>query len=296
MTHAIRVGIDWGSSSFRAYHFNDNGAVIDRIEQSLGIKNISDNNFEAALYTTVGHWLQPGDSLLLSGMITSVNGWHETPYLECPLTIDRIGDRLTTVNCREHTLLFLPGVCQRQPRCDVMRGEELQLIGAAPAEASITVLPGTHSKWAMIEGSNISHFITIPTGELYELLLTQSLIGQLAEHGQWSNDGFEAGVLTGYHTNGLIGELFNCRAGKLLNQFTADYIPAHLSGLLIGNEIKTALSTSHNELPVRLIGNAKLTTLYHQALGYVGIDAMQFDDDAAALGFATLIRSLKARQ
>ncbi len=39
-------------------------------------------------------------------------------------------------------LLFLPGICNRTPQPDVMRGEEIQVFGSVPAgEDALVVLP-----------------------------------------------------------------------------------------------------------------------------------------------------------
>ncbi|RYE73106.1 MAG: hypothetical protein EOP19_29695, partial [Hyphomicrobiales bacterium] len=54
---------------------------------------------------------------------------------------------------------ILPGVCSRAEGAeDVMRGEETQLLGLSaliPGFAGLVVMPGTHSKWASLEGTRI---------------------------------------------------------------------------------------------------------------------------------------------
>ena len=77
-----RIAIDWGSTSFRAYRFDDHGALQDTLALPAGIKTAQNLEaaersawFEKTLLDAVGQWLGSGESLLLSGMITSRNGF-----------------------------------------------------------------------------------------------------------------------------------------------------------------------------------------------------------------------------
>ena len=70
----VRAGVDWGSSSFRAYRFDDQGRLVETIEKDTGIKFVGDGDFEAVLFDHIGPWLEPEDTVILSGMITSRNG------------------------------------------------------------------------------------------------------------------------------------------------------------------------------------------------------------------------------
>ena len=63
---------------------------------------------------------------------------------------------------------------------DVMRGEEVQLMGLNtfhPADEVYAILPGTHSKHAKLSHGEITHFSTLMTGELFSLLSQHSLLG-----------------------------------------------------------------------------------------------------------------------
>src|SRR5690606_42138914 len=50
--------------------------------------------------------------------------------------------------------ILLPGITDpgRKPFPDVMRGEETQIVGVGLHCDATLVLPGTHSKWARVEG------------------------------------------------------------------------------------------------------------------------------------------------
>ena len=62
-----------------------------------------------------------------------------------------------------------------------MRGEETQIFGALADGGGdgVYVLPGTHSKWARVEGGRIVGFDTYMTGEVYAVLKTHSVLGRM---------------------------------------------------------------------------------------------------------------------
>ncbi|OED41787.1 hypothetical protein AB833_08770 [Chromatiales bacterium (ex Bugula neritina AB1)] len=296
----IRVGVDWGSSTFRAYHFDENANIIDSLTRPLGIKQVNSNSdtstqFEDILFTEVGSWLQSGDSVLLSGMITSANGWHETEYLECPADIAAIGNHLGKTLCRGVQLLFVPGICQRSPYADVMRGEELQLLGtSSTTDAELVVMPGTHSKWASMDHGTIQSFRTIPTGELYQILLHNSLIGQLATPNDWLHEHFIAGLELGHKTNRIISELFSCRANVLMKQLPEEGVRSYLSGLLIGAEINEGRILQPSST-IKLIGDDMLCDRYQTAIEHLGLTVSARIIDASVQGFSRLITDIKQR-
>ncbi len=149
------IGIDWGTSSFRAWLMGDAAAVLAEIPSGPGILAVPGGDFDAAFQTALGPWLAatPDLPVIASGMITSRNGWVETPYLPLPLDATALADALTTHRTRNgHTVHFVTGAIQNphDGRPDVMRGEETEIIGhlAAGGGDGLFVLPGTHSKWA----------------------------------------------------------------------------------------------------------------------------------------------------
>jgi 2-dehydro-3-deoxygalactonokinase len=85
---------------------------------------------------------------------------------------------------------------------DVMRGEEAQIFGACvrdPALAQgrrLIVLPGTHSKWALVEDGQVLAFRTVPTGELFALLRDGSTLGPKDSVGDTAEEaaGFAEGL------------------------------------------------------------------------------------------------------
>lgn len=286
-----QFGIDWGSSSFRVYRYDEHQKLVDSVESEAGIKTISNSAFEEYLFSAIGHWLQPGDTVLLSGMITSRNGWIETPYLPVPVAPKRLLDKAIKRRVRDIDLVFLPGMSQTHPRNDVVRGEELQLFGATQTKQNaLVVLPGTHSKWARINNGEVTGFQTIATGELFDVLLNKTLIGQLATEKSLYEAIFKQGVQKGFATNKIISELFQCRSGVLLNQFAEHEVYSYLSGLLIGNEISEGLPERYKDQgPIVLVGSDALCKNYQLAFDCLRIDAVRAGTNTTPEAFARLL-------
>lgn len=290
-----RIVVDWGSSNFRAYRFDAEGEIRDRHQAEAGILTVRDGAFEDVLDREIGGWIDRDAEILLSGMITSRNGWVETPYLEPPATLQGLKSKAVERHARSGArLLFLPGVCNRDPQPDVMRGEEIQVFGAStPDENALIVLPGTHSKWVSVEHGAITRFSTFLTGEMFALLRQHSIIGRLIPAGASPErpEAFRAGVAFGFTGGGggLLNDVFTVRAGALLGQFPPEDIAERLSGVLIGEEIRAGLaSTSRSGLRPRLVGEAALVARYKTAFDALGLPCEIGPDHAAVAGFRRL--------
>ncbi len=290
-----RIVVDWGSSNFRAYRFAPDGGISERHHAEAGILTVRDGAFEDTLEREIGSWIDHDTEVLLSGMITSRNGWVETPYLEPPATLAGLAAKAIERSARNGArLLFLPGVCNRDPQPDVMRGEEIQVFGSiAPDESALIVLPGTHSKWVSVNRGAIARFSTFLTGELFALLKQHSIIGRLIPQGQTGeqNTAFRGGVASGFSGRpaGLLNDVFTARAGALLGFFPPEDIAERLSGLLIGHEIRAGLaSAAQAGLVPRLVGEASLVSRYRDAFAELNLPCEIGPEHAAVEGFRRL--------
>lgn len=284
------LALDWGTTSFRAYLFDSNRQIVDTISAPAGIMQDNDG-FEAVYYTQVGNWLKQFENLpvIASGMITSKQGWVETPYLPCPASLEDLSKNLTRhETSQEDTIYFVSGVSQKKPTANIMRGEETQMAGLKSDSAITAVLPGTHSKWIRMELDTIEYFTTFMTGELFAAITEHTILGKLLT----DNDdpaGFEQGVSEGFSTDmesgGILSKLFGARAMPLLGEMNPDSIKNYLSGLLLGTEIREAVNAGFamNATPV-ICGSPELTRRYDTALGICGIKSRQGETDLAAQG------------
>ncbi|MEM9574545.1 MAG: 2-dehydro-3-deoxygalactonokinase, partial [Pseudomonadota bacterium] len=146
------IGIDWGTSSLRAFLIGAKGEVLDRISKAQGIMHVEDGNFEETFQELVENWLEHGKlPVVASGMITSRNGWVETPYVNVPAGSAELAAALVSLETRSGvTINFITGMTtEHEGAPDVMRGEETQIIGASALgmDDGVFVMPGTHSKW-----------------------------------------------------------------------------------------------------------------------------------------------------
>ena len=300
-----QVAIDWGSTSFRAYRFNQQAQLQVTLPLPAGIKSAQALEreaqlswFEQTLFDAIGHWLQPQQPVLLSGMITSRNGWVESPYLQCPVALSSILSQVVVTECRGHPLKFLPGVALGGAEADVMRGEELQLIGLTGDTPAIYVMPGTHSKWVLADRESLYSFRTIPTGEIFDVLINQTLVGGLAtdpdktEPVAAHSDVFTDAVCKGFQGDEFVASLFFARAGVLLEKLAAADVRSYLSGLLIGREIREAmhlLESTQATAGLTLIGDSKLCSLYQQAFEVLQIKASYQQRDTTEMSYRTLL-------
>lgn len=288
--------LDWGTTSARVYRMSGDGQVLGVREAPLGVQQVRDGAFPAALRTLLGDWAADPAPRLASGMIGSRQGWVEAPYVECPADPATLAEHLCRTPGGEMTIV--PGLICRDVEGvpDVIRGEETQIAGAIGADEGrvLAILPGTHSKWVRIEAGRIERFATYMTGELYAVLLAHSILGRLsaapaaAGSGTQSGTAFSRGVERGLHGPGLSHAIFGARTLALTGGLEATEVGEWLSGVLIGHEIKAGCAQLGADgeaiLPVRIIGTDALGARYVQALAQAGIAAARGPADAAARG------------
>ncbi len=288
------IAIDWGTTSARAYKVDAAGDVLASRSAPLGIQAIQDSGFAGALDTLLADWRDESAIRIACGMIGSRQGWIEAPYVDCPVDLSGLGNVLTRTPGGE--LAIVPGA-----RCvdsagvpDVMRGEETQLAGAvAPGDGRVlAVLPGTHSKWTLIDGGHLLEFATFMTGELYAVLLAHSILGRMADRTVSSKatggNAFARGVTRGLAGDGLAHVIFGARTLALAGELEPSDVGDWLSGVLVGHEIDTARAWAKGRgseaTRVRVIGGDALVARYVGALAQAGIDAELGPADAAARG------------
>ncbi len=105
------IGIDWGTTSFRAFRIARDGTIRDRRAGPRGIMNVPDGRFAETLREEIGPWLAAGeDRVVLSGMIGSRQGWKEAPYIPCPAGAAELGAALVDVPFDWGKVKLVPGL------------------------------------------------------------------------------------------------------------------------------------------------------------------------------------------
>ncbi|HKX92592.1 MAG TPA: 2-dehydro-3-deoxygalactonokinase [Sphingomicrobium sp.] len=270
------IAVDWGSTNRRAYRLDPSGRCTDEFEDDRGVLSVRRDGFPDAVAEIRARL---GDRpLLLAGMVGSNRGWIEAPYVPCPAGAEQLAGALEWVDDRT---AIVPGVSDLA-RADVMRGEEVQLIGGVAngslASDALVCHPGTHNKWVEVEGGRIAGFRTVMTGELFNLLKEHSILADLLQGEVAPNAAFLAGARHGLAEDDLPAELFSVRARVLLQKAQAADAASYASGLLIGSDIRIGLEGAAPGNVV-VMGRPDLTVLYAAALAETGARAVELDGE-----------------
>ena len=301
------IGVDWGTTSARAYRIDAGGAVLETRAAPLGIQQVR-GDFAGALDALLGDWRHESVPRLACGMIGSRQGWIEVPYVECPAAAASLARGI--VQTSDRALTIVPGLVDPDDEGvpDVMRGEETQIVGAVASDASPTlaVLPGTHSKWAIARDGAIASFATYMTGEVYAVLREHSILGRMAgpnphplEPEPAAGAAFARGVRAALTDGGAVDSLLHRLFGARTLALRADLAPPetsdYLSGLLIGSEVAAGREWARRRgleaSSALLVGSPALCTRYAAALHAGGMAAEYGPDDAAARGLWRIART-----
>ena len=277
------IAVDWGTTNRRAYLVSVDGACTREMEDDQGILSVEPGGFPAGARQIRE---QLGDKpLLMAGMVGSNRGWVEAPYVPCPAGTPDIAERL--VWAEEGRTAIVPGLSYlSDEHADVMRGEEVQILGAVAAglvpETCLICHPGTHNKWINVAGGRIIGFRTVMTGEMFSLLKEHSILADLLSLPATTGAAFQAGVRRGLSHDGLTAELFSVRARVLLGQAKREDQASFTSGLLIGADLRVGLR-AEPDAEVIVMGRPELTSLYSAALTEAGQEAREVDGEQAFL-------------
>jgi 2-dehydro-3-deoxygalactonokinase len=228
---------------------------------------------------------------VLSGMIGSKDGMAEVQYCACPATVMDIARGVRWAV--KDRVAIAPGV--RQEQNDVMRGEEIQVFGAAAVMGvrdAMMVLPGTHSKWVHLESGAIMGFNTFMTGEFYALLAQHSILSKsLAPHStSFEPQVFLQGIDAAFQGESLLNSAFSVRVKTLFKELAPEHAASYLSGLVIGEELAAMQVQPGVELIV--VGSQQLTERYQLALEHLGAQVRTLGSQAAWAGLYQVYQAL----
>lgn len=273
------LAIDWGTSNRRVYRIDD-GQVGAFAADNGGAAKVSS-------FPTELEWIRRahGDlPVLMAGMVGSTIGWRDARYVPAPAGLDDLASKLCRIDART---AIVPGVSVvRVGRGDVMRGEEVQALGALEAgsvpQDALVVLPGTHCKWAILQDGKIADFVTAMTGELFALMRNHSILaGQLTGEVR-DGPAFIEGVRAGAKRD-LVADLFQVRASNLLGTRDSADATSYVSGLIIGSDV-AARMTQAKDQAAHVVIATPLDELYATAIEACGHQAIRVDGRTAFLG------------
>ena len=317
MSHeSALIGLDWGTSSLRAYLFGSSGEIIASRREPWGIMALpaapERGGFALTLEQICEGWLSDNPKLpiLACGMVGSGQGWKEAAYIDCPADTAALAGSLTSVSMAgqsgNRTIHIVPGLIARRNLPDVMRGEETQIAGAfafiretSQYDSATLVLPGTHSKWVRVNGNGIVDFTTFMTGEVFAALSQHTILGRLMskDDSSFHDAAFERGVRTARTagTGGVLASIFSTRTLCLTQELPGSELSDYLSGLLIGHEIVGIQEKQPTSSPIYLIGADELVRRYAKALAISDLEPISIQNAtevglwqiASAAGFVT---------
>jgi 2-dehydro-3-deoxygalactonokinase len=277
----VWIAVDWGTSNLRAWGMGADGRVVAEASSDQGMGKLERSGFEPALLDLVGNWLPPDQKTLVlaCGMVGARQGWIEVPYRQAPCR-PVFSDVIGAPETRDPRLnvKVLAGIKQIEPDPDVMRGEETQIAGFLaehPAFEGTLCLPGTHTKWVRIKAGEIRRFKTFMTGELYNLLATQSVLRHSLKadgsaKAEFANQVFADTVgEMASESHRFAERLFQIRAEGLVRGLAPATANARLSGILIGTELMAARDDWLDQ-NLTIIGNGAQAELYAEGLAALG--------------------------
>ena len=305
------LSCDWGTSSFRLRWVERSElSVIREVRNGEGVRGVhgrwleseSTSNLEArslafgrVLVDAIRELgagfggVPSGVPVVISGMASSSVGWRELPYSRTPCGWDGTGLRVESmedvgVDGGSHPVWMVSGLSTGS---DILRGEETELMGvlalpemAKAREGCLVVLPGTHAKHVWVDRGAIADFRTYMTGELLEVLSTQSLLKVsvawpppalvAGPEAPVYRDELRDGVVAARNL-GLARGLFQVRVRSVLHPSEPGRNAWFLAGLVLGAESMDLVRWDPG-LPIVLAGAAHFSESYRtvfEALGAV---------------------------
>lgn len=292
------LAIEWTSAAFHAWKLSEDGEVTAEHASARGVNTVANGAFEDALREEVGPLLDGVETILLSGMITSRTGWVESPFAMVPASPSHLAEKAVYRQIDGlPRLCFLPGIARSEPVPDVMRGEELAILGIEGAMPGLVVLPGMHGKWVRTNGTEITDVSTFMSGEVLNLLRRDSLVARLIPSTYEPRpEAFVRGVAFAADrsvlSGGVLQRIFSARSLVLFGQLAPEEIADYLEGLLLGAEIAEALEGREKPEAIFVLGESRIAGRYRQALALLGIASPPVVSNAAR-GFAHVLTHLR---
>ena len=289
MTTDCFISIDWGTSNVRIRLVQQPSLnILEEFAVSVGIKRMYDEwqkeggSREAFFLRYLNkqikrfkHPLYSSYQVVISGMASASIGLRELPYADLPFHADGSGLYFENIQTEivPHLIVLISGV---RSDSDVMRGEEVQLIGLInegdKVGKSMFILPGTHSKHILCKDGVMVNFNTYMTGEIFQVMSRHSILKNSIAKGDLKGSelaAFDEGISRSLKQLSILNELFSVRAYDLFKSKTKTENYYYLSGLLIGNELKTLLQQDFGKL--KLCAGGNLFELYFRAVKKINL-------------------------
>jgi len=239
------ITIDGGTSSTRV-NFLKNGEILDTVKLDIGARACIGNRkeYECKIKSAIDEIILRNkvsgvERILASGMITSEFGLCNLPHINAPAGINEFHKAMyqTVINeISDIPFVFMRGVKldgKDIDDCDMMRGEETELIGIMQEKygTCIYVLPGSHSKIIKTDRhGRIISFSTTLTGEMIASLSQGTILKDAVDlsvtkkiHGEYLMKGYDytvsAGINKALFKVRILKNIFNCSNEEVYSFF-----------------------------------------------------------------------------
>ena len=186
------------------------------------------------------------EKILASGMITSEFGLYKLDHTHLPADISELHSTMKEVileNISSIPFVFIRGVksaSDNLAECDMIRGEETELMGIAEDTDCVYVLPGSHSKIISIDREGrITSFCTALTGEMFWALSQDTILKGALDLSVSETD--TEYLLKGYDyckKHGINEALFKTRVLKAMFEPSQTQVNSYFLGTVLADEIK----------------------------------------------------------
>lgn len=282
--------MDWGTSNLRIRLVNTaDRKVLEELRFPEGVKALyhkwtdsgqaREDYYLGYLKGCLAQFQSNIDStipVVISGMASSSIGLRELSYSSVPFGIQGEGLKVEQIYNQYfvHPVFLISGV---QTANDVMRGEEVQIVGFANIErerkqTTLFILPGTHSKHISMKQGEVVDVKTFMTGEVFDAMLNHTILGSSVKTGFMGDAetlAFLNGVQKARSGESVLHSLFQVRTNQLFNKYSPVENYYFLSGLLIGEELYHL--PLEKQLNVKLCAGGALSDLYLLALEELGV-------------------------
>lgn len=246
--------LDGGTTNTRISLVCDN-SIVDTVKFPVGAKAGIDNN--ALLRKTVKDGisdilsrnnLKEDDicAVLASGMITSEFGLYKLDHTLLPTGIKELCEtshKIILDDISTIPFVFIRGVKavgNELSDCDMIRGEETELMGIMSENDCVYVLPGSHSKIIRVDkNGKIIDFRTALTGEMFWALSQNTILKGSLDVSDNTHD--TEYLLKGYDyctEHGINEALFKTRVLKAMFDTSTVQVNNYFLGVILTQEIK----------------------------------------------------------
>jgi 2-dehydro-3-deoxygalactonokinase len=172
------ITIDGGTTNTRVHLVQDKN-VVQSIKFSIGIN--SENRRWKEIKNSIAEILKNNNltekdiiAVLASGMIT-----RNYPHIATPAGINELHNSMVKADMSKITTIPFYFICGVRTDCDMVRGEETEIIGINDGQKGVYILPGTHSKiMCTDEYGRITDIKTMLTGEMAVALSKHTILSE----------------------------------------------------------------------------------------------------------------------